>query len=455
VAKPSNIVFRAYQRTLHSLAFYPSLIALGFLVLCLLSISLEYHPWVMALKAWLEVGLVRDADNARLILGTVVAGIISLMVFSFSMVMVVLNNASSSLSPRLIPGLVSSKSHQKTLGVYVGTILYAWLLTTTIEQGSEDRVPSLGVLIALVLGLACLGLFVYFIRSISQSIQVEHILTSIFLTTEHKLAAQTDKLASCPDSLDWPDDQHWPVTCSARNGYFKELNSSLLNQLLSKHQLRMTLQVHRGFFVMAGHPLFKLDREVEDPICQELLDCFDFFIEEYVGSHYFFGCKQISEIAVKALSPGINDPGTAIKAIDLLSVLLAQRQALPDWDVAPLHDQPPRLFYHELPFTQLLLLIYGPIRSYAAGDAQVLCALLQAFKTLLHRASRSDLQLELLRHTRSVLEAADRSLLERIDRDAINAQVMRINGIDAGPSPRLEPLQLIAEQCPGRTNKVQ
>lgn len=450
MTKPSNILFRAYQRTLHSLAFYPSLIALGFLVLCLLSISLEYQPWLMALKARVEVGLVRDAENARLILGTVVAGIISLMVFSFSMVMVVLNNASSALSPRLIPGLVSSKSHQKTLGVYVGTILYAWLLTTTIEQGSADRVPSLGVLIALVLGIGCLGLFVYFIRSISQSIQVEHILTSIFHTTEHKLEAHADKHANCSTPLSWPTDQAWPVTCSERNGYFKELNTTLLNQLLCKHQLHMTLQVHRGFFVVAGHPLFKLDREVEESVREELLDCFDFFIEEYVGSNYFFGCKQISEIAVKALSPGINDPGTAIKAIDLLSVLMVKRMALPDWDMAPLRDQAPRLFYCELPFTELLLLVYGPIRNYAAGDVLVLGTLLQAFKNLLHEARHSDRQLELRQHICSVLEAADRSLAERIDRDAINAQIARINSIGHRQFPALKSLQPVTTRHPPR-----
>ena len=147
MAVPSNIFFRAYQRIIHSLAFYPTLIAIGFFLLCLLTMAIEYQPWMMALKGHFDLGLVRNADNARLILGTLVAGILSLMVFSFSMVMVVLNNAAASLSPRVIPGLISSKGHQKTLGIYLGSILYALLLITTIEQGNSDRVPSLGVLI--------------------------------------------------------------------------------------------------------------------------------------------------------------------------------------------------------------------------------------------------------------------------------------------------------------------
>ena len=104
VSRFSNIVFRVYQRILHSLAFYPTLIALGFSSCAWLSMSIEYQPWLMALKPQVDVGLVRNADNARLILGTLVAGILSLMVFSFSMVMVVLNNAAAALSPRVIPG---------------------------------------------------------------------------------------------------------------------------------------------------------------------------------------------------------------------------------------------------------------------------------------------------------------------------------------------------------------
>ena len=95
MAVPSNILFRAYQRIIHSLAFYPTLIASGFFLLCLLTMAAEYQPWMMAFKDRVDLGLVSNADNARLILGTLVTGILSLMVFSFSMVMVVLNNAAA------------------------------------------------------------------------------------------------------------------------------------------------------------------------------------------------------------------------------------------------------------------------------------------------------------------------------------------------------------------------
>ena len=235
------------QRTLHSLALYPTLIALSFFALCLLVMSIEYQPWLMSLKQMVDVGLVRNADNARLILGTLVGGIMTLMVFSFSMVMVVLNNAAASLSPRVIPGLISDKGHQKTLGFYLGTILFSLLLITSIEQENSTQVPSLGVLIALCLGIACLGLFVHFIHSISRSIQVEYILNNLYRTTLEKLTARETKLAGVDDMPSWPDDQHWQEVFSRHNGYFKELNINAINTLLCQHDLRMTVMIHRGF----------------------------------------------------------------------------------------------------------------------------------------------------------------------------------------------------------------
>jgi uncharacterized membrane protein len=442
VGKLSNIVFRGYQHVIHSLAFYPTLIALGFFLLCLLNISIEYQPWLLAIKERVDVGLVRNAENARLILGTLVGGILTLMVFSFSMVMVVLNNASAALSPRVIPGLISSKSHQKTLGFYLGTILYALLLITTIEQAGIDKVPSLGVLITLGLGIACLGLFVHFIRSISQSIQVEYILSSLYRTTLEKLTGRERKLSECEEPPCWPDTQDWSLVHSTRNGYFKAVNVSAVNALLRQHKLRMTVLAHRGFFVTKGYPLFKLDREVEEEVCEQLLDCFGFFIEEYASSHYYFGCKQISEIAVKALSPGINDPGTAIKAIDMLSVLFSQRLTLPDLDIAPLTKESPRLFYRELTLDQMLLQILGPIRSYGSNDVSVLVCLLQAFKNLLYQTTRENQRSDLIRHAQSVLDSADQQLAIRRDREEINALVTRINRVSGKQAPALKPINI-------------
>ncbi len=211
-----------------------------------------------------------------------------------------------------------------------------------------------------------------------------------------------------------------------RSGYFKALNVTAAHDVLDEHDARMTVQVHYGFFVMPGHPLMRIDRELDDDCTNRLLDCFDFYVEEYAHRHFFFGFKQIVEIAVRALSPGINDPGTAIKAIDMLSVLLAERMEMPDHEVAHAQDRP-RIFIRELNLHQLLQMTFGPQRRYGADDLQVLQALLQACKNLLYAAKDADTERVLLRHAQAVVDQAAISLSGALDRQAMVEAVRSLN----------------------------
>jgi len=420
----TNRLFRLYHRVTGSIAFYPTLIAVGLASLCVVTIVLEM-TWLQPYKEDLDLGLVKNADNARLILGTLVGGIISLMVFSFSMVMVVLNSAASSLSPRVIPGLISSRSHQVVLGVYLGTIINSLMLISTIQEGDDINVPSLGIFLALGLAVICLCLFVYFIRSISLSIQVDFILNRVYKQTLAQLRTRRRQLQDSHGPA-WPDDAQWSVVRARRSGYFKALNVTAAHDVLDDHDARMTVQVHYGFFVMPGHPLMRIERELDDDCTNRLLDCFDFYVEEYAHRHFFFGFKQIVEIAVRALSPGINDPGTAIKAIDMLSVLLAERMEMPDHEVAHAQDRP-RIFIRELNLHQLLQMTFGPQRRYGADDLQVLQALLQACKNLLYAAKDADTERVLLRHAQAVVDQAAISLSGALDRQAMVEAVRSLN----------------------------
>lgn len=420
----TNRLFRLYHRVTGSIAFYPTLIAVGLAVLCVVTILLEM-TWLQPYKEDLDLGLVKNAENARLILGTLVGGIISLMVFSFSMVMVVLNSAASSLSPRVIPGLISSRSHQVVLGVYLGTIIDSLMLISTIQEGDDINVPSLGIFLALGLAVICLCLFVYFIRSISLSIQVDFILNRVYKQTLGQLRARRRQLQDS-HAPTWPDDAQWTVVRARRSGYFKALNVTAAQDLLEEQDARMTVQVHYGFFVMPGHPLMRIDRQLDENCTNRLLDCFDFYVEEYAQRHFFFGLKQIVEIAVRALSPGINDPGTAIKAIDMLGVLLAERMQMPDHEVARTEDRP-RIFIRELNLHQLLQMTFGPQRRYGADDLQVLQALLQACKNLLYAAEDADTERVLLRHAQAVVDQAAISLTGVLDREAMVEAVQSLN----------------------------
>ncbi|MBL0953067.1 MAG: DUF2254 domain-containing protein, partial [Pseudomonas sp.] len=138
-------------------------------------------------------------------------------------------------------------------------------------------------------------------------------------------------------------------------------------------------------------------------------------------------------------------PGTAIKAVDLLSVLLSRRLALSERDFASLPDEPPRLCYQELSLDQLLLQLLGPIRTYGAADVCVLVSLLQAFKNLLHRPASTQQRADLLRHARSVRDTAERHLNDRRDREEINDFIARVNRTLHDSDQPLMPLHIAGE----------
>ena len=312
MSDPANVFFRIAKRIKGSIALYPVLIPAAYATLAALVLAFESTTTAAALRDKLPSGLT-DADNSREILGTLITGIISLTVFSFSMVMVVLNGAAARLSPRVLPGLVSDTRNQVTLGIYLGSIVYFLLLIGTLNKNDPASVPALGLLLALLFGTSCMALFVVFIRSVSQSIQVDWILSQLYngaSTNLEKRRRRIAGIAGLPEAGEW-----WCVP-AARPGYLREVNERRLGKILRKRGLLAVIQVEPGFFLIEGHPLIKFSEPLSEDDAAEVLDCFDFHDKEFAGANVSYGMRQMSEIAVKAISPAINDPGTAIRAIN-------------------------------------------------------------------------------------------------------------------------------------------
>lgn len=379
-------IANTYREMINSIGFYPSVLSVSFLILATITVSIEYTSPISQLKEQINVLLVDSEENARTILSTLAGSVISLTVFSFSMVMVVLNTASANLSPRVIPGLITKKSHQLVLGFYLGSIIYAIIMLINIKQMENYvAIPSLGVLISLIFGLISLGLFVYFIHSISKAIQVDNVLNDLFKHTKKEITGVIDRQKSHPIQ-EFPEFESWHSIESATEGYFKGFNSQRLCEILAQEKLKIYVVVNQGYFTVKGYPFLKCDTDLSDKpeLIEKLLNCFIFYIEEYISDHYRYGLTQISEIAVKAMSPGINDPGTAVKAIDMLSILLIERLKISDINYSFKHaNKYPLLYLHETSFEELLHDNFTPLRNYAKTDAYVMTNILEAFKNIL------------------------------------------------------------------------
>ncbi|WP_407291277.1 DUF2254 domain-containing protein [Stutzerimonas zhaodongensis] len=434
MSSPSNAGFRLAKRISESIAFYPVLVTALYAVLAAAMLAFETTSLASSLRERLPSGLT-DPDTARDILSTMITSIVSLTVFSFSMVMVVLNGAAARLTPRVLPGLISDTRNQVILGIYLGSVLYYLLLITTINKDQPTDIPSVGLLLALLMGILNLAMFVVFIRSVSQSIQVDWVLSQLYRGAYANLEKRKRRLANVRAV---PDDADWWCLPASRPGYLRAVNERQLGELLSKRNLSAVIQVEPGFFLVEGHPLIRFSAPLSDEDRAAAVDCFDFQNNEFASANVSYGMRQMAEIAVKAISPAINDPGTAMRAINLISVLLQRIGGVPPFDVGCFDDGQPRLFYPQLAMQRMLEAVIAPIRVYASHDPLVMITLLQCMKNALHD-SPSDEQVKAIHdEIRALRDQADAKVESWRDRHAVNDAIERLLKLEGRKRPSVQ-----------------
>jgi len=417
--------YKTYRLIIGSIAFYPTIIAVVFFIVAMLMMAFEYQGFAGDIKSRISFLLVNSQEDARLILGTLVGSIISLMVFSFSMVMLVLNRATATLSPRVIPGLITDKSNQVVLGCYLGSIIYCLVLIINIQSIDDTNgIPSLGILAAMIFGITCLGFFIYFIHTISISIQVDNILDRILKQTMTEM--DKSELNPGDDNIEFPSTESWQTLTAPESGYLKQVQTKRLINLCNAHDLCLKLINPIGFFHVQGIPYLHVNKSVSAELEESIHSMFVFYPEEHLEDHYRFGINQISEIAVKALSPGINDPGTAIKGIDMLSILLIKNMNMREKLAIRDNDGKTHLYFAQVKFSELLYNTFTPIRAYGKTDAVVMFNLLEGIKNMIY-ADQASLNLTTLtNYANSILDSCS-SINNIMDMEKIDTMVEAIN----------------------------
>ena len=440
----SRIKF-AYNYIVNSIGFYPTIISLMFFGLALLMLYLEAHGLSDRLKDDLPFVIITNHDTARLILSSITTGIISLTVFSFTMVMLVLNQAAANFSPRVIPGLISYKSNQRVLGLYLGTLIYTLVIMVNVRaEYYSITLPGFAVFMAMCFTIVCLGFFVYFIHSISQSIQIESILENIFHVTRDGLEEEIahDKGPGIPNIFTHAAE--WKVLESPKTGYLQSLDKEAILNICCKYDVVLYFEQPLGGFLVEGIPFARINRHLPDmkEFTEDFFGHVNFYREERPSVNYLFGFKHITESAVKALSPGINDPGTAIKAIDYLTDLFALRMQLTDEKAIYDENGAARMGFQHETFESLYAMCLSPIRLYGKGSSVIVLRLLYLLRSLLYKVQEyPHLKPVLYKDATLVLFDADEEISNPGDRQKINLQVQELNRMHVleKPLPLLPP----------------
>lgn len=269
------------------------------------------------------------AEGARGLLMTIASSMITVAGVVFSMTLVALSLASSQYTSRVLRNFLSDRVTQNVLGAFVGIFAYCLVVLRTIRGDDEGTfVPSIAVLLSLLLGFVGIGILIYFIHHISTSIQASHILAAAAGETLRSV----DNLFPVGVGEEFADECDvggtWHPVPADRTGYVQSLDTSGLLAFASERRTVVRMNRRIGQFAIEGEPLAAiLDSAPSDDDLRRLRGLFAIGCQRTVEQDAAFGVRQIVDVALKALSPGVNDTTTAVMRIEYLTAILAR---LPD-----------------------------------------------------------------------------------------------------------------------------
>jgi uncharacterized membrane protein len=323
------------------------------------------------------------ADDARGLLTTITSTVVTVIALVLGLTVVALQLASTQFSPRLLRNFLRDRSTQLVLSVFMATFVYtAGLYTVALSGGSRtEQFPRLAVSGAMILLFASLAMVVYFADHLAHSIQIDAVTTRAELGA---LRIARGQLGTSEESR--PQPPPWAVPLLAlRSGYIQTAHPEALLPLASRHGVSVALRHRVGEHVIAGTTMALMwSPSATDPVPDA--EMFTRALDEAVGIGFertlqqdvTFGMRQLTDVACKALSPAINDPYTAVQAIDHLSVIFCALA------VRPLGDdvaRDPKSFSMVLVpgrrFGEYLAVLCGMIRRYGAAEPIVCLALLR------------------------------------------------------------------------------
>ncbi len=312
-----------YNRIVNSIAFYPAFIAISFLIISILFIRFDFSETGQELKeqfSWLNL---RDASTARNIIAVIATGILSLTVFSFSMVMIVLNQAASQMSNRVLNKLIGNRFQQIILGFYIGTIVFAlFLLTAVRDIDSGMYIPAISTYLLIIFAIVDIFIFIYFLHYITQSVKYEVIIKRISNVT-----LQTMKSSCYLKTAPQPITQinfNYEIK-SPKTGVYEGFDREQLLEICNENDCEISVIHYPGTFLLKEFAAVQVSKQLPEEVVKKIQKTFYLTQDETIMGNFFYGFRQLTEIAVKALSPGINDPGTASLALRALFELFTYR----------------------------------------------------------------------------------------------------------------------------------
>jgi len=371
----------------------PSLMVAGSIALAVVLIEADSATSDRWLSQWPRLFGV-GAEGARQMLSTLAGSMMTVMGITFSMTLLALTLASSQYTSRILRNFMRSRITQFTLGVFAGIFAYCLIVLRAIRGsgGVDEFVPSLSVFFAFVMSLGGVGVLIYFIHHIASSIQAYNIIASVAHETNasidrllpEKLNQSLDEDDVRNQGLESLDKRTWYPVPAAVSGYIQSVNNDALLHLAEEIRTIVRMEHGVGAFIVQDTTLVSL--ALTYPPDQKTIDTLNaaYSISRHrtVEQDPAFGIRQIVDMAIKALSPGVNDTSTAVMCVDYLTSVMAR---LAGRQFPPSHryeGETLRVVAIVPSFEGLLAEAFDQIRGSAEENVAILMRMLGALDTI-------------------------------------------------------------------------
>ena len=421
-----------WQESRSSFWFVPAVMVLDAVVLAIVLITVDAIVDLPVVERWpLLFG--SGAAGARGLLTAVAGSMITVAGVVFSITLVALSLASSQYTSRVIRTFMRDRVTQVVLGVFVGIFAYCLVVLRTIRGGDEGTfVPALAVLAGLIFAFVGIASLIYFIHHISVAIQA----SSIIAATAEETIAAVDRLFAQElgnndrNSILWTSlaDQRWSAIPSRKTGYIEGVDTGALLDVAREHGTILRMEHGIGEFIIEDAPLLSVadPSSMDDETTAKLNAAYSVSRQRTVETDAAFGIRQIVDIAMKALSPGINDTTTAMMCIDYLAAILVR---LATRRFAPTHclDQGKlRIIARGPSFESVLDEAFDQIRQNGAGNVAIMVRMLDALQTIADRTADPGRRRAVGERMQWIAELAERTIGSPYDRARFERKLARV-----------------------------
>lgn len=435
-----NKVRTLLERLGSTLWFIPGTIVVAAIVLAVAMVAVSVHVDREALARFpLIFGT--SADSSRSMLSAIAGSMITVAGVTFSITMVAVTQASSQYTPRILRNFMRDHANQVVLGVFVGIFAYCIVVLRTIRgAGTQEFVPTIAVLVSIALAIVGIGVLIFFVHHIASTLQASTIIARVAAET----VAAVDRLFPAERGEDGVDDDHpagsvapkgahWRPVPAAKTGYIQSVDADGLARLARERECVVRMERDIGDFVIEGTPIASIaaiaamsagrtsDSEGNEDAERAVGRAFALSSFRTVQHDPAFGVRQIVDIALKALSPGVNDTTTAATCVDYLGAILVRIANRRIDSVFGERSGTLHIVARGPTFEILLRTMFDEIRQNAGGNVSVLARLLGTIETAAALTRASARRSLLAEQIALVMEVAERSVESEHDRGRLRA----------------------------------